>query len=193
MLIESQKSIDEIGSPPRGADGSSERAITRRSFLGVLLGTGVVGVSALLALPVIRFIFYPAFAKTTVTEWSDLGAVEEFGSITGPVTRIITFAHIDGWRESMANQLVYVTKSGDGRLKVLSSVCPHLGCSVIWRAARGQFICPCHNGVFKTDGTLISGPPARAMDELQSRVEDGRLKVLYQYFRPLVGTKEVVA
>ena len=33
----------------------------------------------------------------------------------------------------------------------------------------------------------------RGMDELDSRVRDGRVQVRYQYFRQLVPTKEVVA
>jgi len=31
------------------------------------------------------------------------------------------------------------------------------------------------------------------MDELDSTVEDGRLKVRYQYFRQLVTTREIIA
>jgi hypothetical protein len=31
------------------------------------------------------------------------------------------------------------------------------------------------------------------MDELDAMVEDGRLKVRYQYFRQLVPTKEILA
>jgi hypothetical protein len=30
------------------------------------------------------------------------------------------------------------------------------------------------------------------MDELESKVEDGRLKARYQFFRQLVATKEVI-
>ena len=165
----------------------------RRSFLGMLLGIGTVGVGALLSVPLIRFAFYPALAKTTETEWSDLGPVEEFASITGPVKRVITIEQLDGWRKSTSEKSVYVTKGTDGSMRVLSSVCPHLGCTVSWNEAKGQFICPCHIGVFKTDGALVSGPPRRSMDELQSRVADGHLLARYQYFRPLVATKEVIA
>jgi cytochrome b6-f complex iron-sulfur subunit len=42
----------------------------------------------------------------------------------------------------------------------LSDICPHLGCKVHYDAARGQFLCPCHGGVFGKDGTAIAGPPA---------------------------------
>jgi len=79
------------------------------------------------------------------------------------------------------------------RPRVLSAVCPHLGCSVQWNDAKGQFVCPCHSGVFTADGTLVSGPPPRGLDELDVTIDGGRLKVRYQYFRQLVPTKEVLA
>ena len=76
---------------------------------------------------------------------------------------------------------------------MLSAVCPHLGCTITWNESKKEFLSPCHNGVFTADGALVSGPPRRAMDELESKVEDGRLKVRYQYFRPLVAAKEAIA
>ena len=39
----------------------------------------------------------------------------------------------------------------------------------------------------------MTPPPPRGMNELDAMVEDGRLKVRYQYFRQLVPTKEVIA
>jgi cytochrome b6-f complex iron-sulfur subunit len=47
-----------------------------------------------------------------------------------------------------------------------STVCPHLGCRVHWQADQRQFFCPCHNGVFNSDGKAISGPPADAGQSL---------------------------
>ena len=88
---------------------------------------------------------------------------------------------------------VYVTKGADGKLHVLASVCPHLGCAVGWNETKGRFICPCHNGIFASDGTRISGPPPRNLDELETKVEEGHVKVRYQYFRQLLPTKEAIA
>ena len=173
---------------------SSEPAFPgRRSFLGVLLGVGAVSVGALLSVPLVRFALHPVLAKTTETAPSDLGAIEEFSSITSPVKRLITVEQRDGWRKIISEKSVYVTKSADGQLRVLSSICPHLGCSIPWNEAKGQFVCPCHVGVFAPDGALIAGPPPRAMDELETKIECGRLKVRYQYFRQLVPAKEVIA
>jgi menaquinol-cytochrome c reductase iron-sulfur subunit len=105
----------------------------------------------------------------------------------------ISIEQRDGWRKVLSEKAVYVLKGADGRPRVLSAVCPHLGCSIAWNDEKGQFICPCHNGTFSHDGTLIAGPPPRGMDELEASVQDGRLRVRYQYFRQLVPTKEVLA
>src|SRR5438034_9031679 len=75
----------------------------------------------------------------------------------------------------------------------LSSVCPHLGCSIAWHDDKNKFICPCHNGQFTAEGKLLGGPPPRGMDRLESKVEDGKLVVHYQTFKQLVPNKEVIA
>lgn len=165
----------------------------RRSFLGWLLGICTLSVGALLSVPLVRFGLYPLHVKTTETSWSDLGDVGRFDRLTSPVRRLITVEHLDGWRKAVFQRTVYVTKAVDGQTIVLSAVCPHLGCSVPWNEALGQFVCPCHAGAFMRDGSRISGPPPRGMDTLETSVKDGRLMVRYQYFRQLVPTKEVVA
>ena len=52
-----------------------------------------------------------------------------------------------------------VTNTGR-EVVALSNICPHLGCKVHYEAARGEFLCPCHGGVFEKNGTAIAGPPA---------------------------------
>lgn len=164
----------------------------RRSFLSALLALGASGVAALLAVPLARFSLHPIWRKTSEVLWSDVGLANQFVSATAPVKLLLTVEQRDGWRKVLSSKPVYVTKTSDGRPLVLSAVCPHLGCSVGWNEAKGQFLCPCHVGVFAADGTLVSGPPPRGMDELASKVENGALKVRYQYFRQLVPTKEIV-
>lgn len=42
--------------------------------------------------------------------------------------------------------------------------CPHLGCPVVWDAARGHFECPCHRAVFDArTGRVLAGPPRRGL------------------------------
>jgi quinol---cytochrome c reductase iron-sulfur subunit, bacillus type len=166
---------------------------TRRSFLGGLLALGTSAVAALLAIPLARFSLDPLWRTTSEVLWSDVGPAGDFATITAPMKVLVAIEQRDGWRKVLSEKPVYVVKAPDGRPRVLSAVCPHLGCSVQWNDAKGQFVCPCHSGVFTADGTLVSGPPPRGLDALDVTIEGGRLKVRYQYFRQLVPTKEVLA
>lgn len=172
--------------------GSGQPSLSRRSFFGALVGVGASSVAALLSVPLVRFALHPLRRTTTEVSWSDLGDTQQFASITMPIKILIEIEQRDGWRKVLSTKPVYVLKSGDGQLRVLSSVCPHLGCAVAWNDHKTEFVCPCHNGAFSATGELTAGPPPRALDELDSIVEEGRLKVRYQYFRQLVPTKEVI-
>jgi menaquinol-cytochrome c reductase iron-sulfur subunit len=166
---------------------------TKRSFLAALLAVGAAGVGAVLALPVIRFVLYPLLAKTTEIQWSDIGQVSELQPGAAPMKRLIQVEQRDGWRKLISEKAVYVVQGDGGKLKVLSPICPHLGCSVAWNDGSGHFVCPCHGGTFAADGARISGPPPRSMDELETKVEDGVLKVHYEYFQQLVPTRQVLS
>ena len=165
----------------------------RRTFLGWLLGIGTVTVGGFLSVPLVRFALHPLTDTTTETGWSDLGSVEELSAITAPKKMVITVNQVDGWRKVVQEKSIYVVKEADGKLKVLTSICSHLGCSVRYNDTDQKFACPCHKGVFEASGKLISGPPPRSLDELDSRIADGKLQVRYQSFRQLVPTKEVIA
>ncbi len=164
----------------------------RRSFLAVLLGVGSLFVGALLSVPLVRFALFPLLRQTTRLKRAPVGAVTEFSSLTAPVARTIQIEQIDGWRKAISEKTVYVTKDAHGHLEVLSSICPHLGCTVPWNQSRQEFTCPCHGAVFSPDGARVSGPSLRGMDALDSAIEDGQLVVRFQYFRQLVADKEVI-
>lgn len=164
--------------------------ITRRSFFGALVAIGSAGMGALLAVPVLRYVLYPLYARAAGTEWSDVGAVSEFATSKSPVRKTVTFAQRDGWREVVSAQSVYVGRTAAGELEVLSAICPHLGCSVSWQQAQNDFLCPCHGSVFKADGKVVAGPSPRGMDRLPTRIKDGKLQVHFEYFRPNVPNQE---
>jgi menaquinol-cytochrome c reductase iron-sulfur subunit len=175
----------------QGAEASAGNT-SRRSFLGVLLAVGSSLVGALLAVPLLRFALFPLLRRTTEVQFSQLGSVSDFESLSEPEMRTIEIEQIDGWRKAVSQKAVYVTKDGAGKLLVLTSVCPHLGCTVPWKKERNQFVCPCHGGTFRTDGTRVSGPSLRGMDALETSVQDGQLSVRFQYFRQLIAGKEVI-
>jgi Rieske Fe-S protein len=81
---------------------------------------------------------------------------------------------------SGAKVVIARRSEGDGAesFVALSSVCPHLGCQVHWEAHNNRFFCPCHNGVFDSQGNPLEGPPAQANQQLMRfplKVKDGLL------------------
>lgn len=185
---ENQKALDKAKATGPYNPDSPER----RHFLGILTTIGTVGMGAVLFVPLMKFAMHPLLANTTETEWSDVGPADEFAAASAPVKKLVTIEARDGWRKVTSEKPVYVLPSPDG-LKVLSAVCPHLGCTVPWKEQENNFVCPCHLGVFDAQGKRTAGPPPRDMDVLQSKVENGTLKVRYQFFRQLSPSKEVMA
>jgi menaquinol-cytochrome c reductase iron-sulfur subunit len=181
------KSISES---PRGAQPESP---DRRSFLAGLLAAGSAAVGALLAVPLVRFTLHPVLARTTEKSWSDVGSIDEYKNLDFPVKKLVKIEQRDGWRKTITEKPVYVSKGAKGELIVLSAVCTHLGCSVPWVEKEKRFICPCHLGTFSSEGELLAGPPPRDMDRLETKVEDGVLKTQYQFFRQLTRSKEELA
>lgn len=70
-------------------------------------------------------------------------------------------------------------------LNILSNSCAHLGCPVRWVLVegKGEFLCPCHGGIYDINGDYVAGPPPRGMYEyVTSEIrEDGKLYVKHEY------------
>jgi quinol---cytochrome c reductase iron-sulfur subunit, bacillus type len=168
----------------------------RRSFFLWLTAVGTAAMGALLSVPLVRYVLYPVFAKTTSVSWSSVGKRDKYAALAAPVRETVDITEIDGWLETISNKPVYVTKGArkgavDG-IEVLSAVCPHLGCEIPWNPDAGKFMCPCHGSVFAPDGSLIQGPALRGMDTLAIKIEKDDLMVRYQYFQALLPYKQEV-
>ncbi|MBC8146316.1 MAG: ubiquinol-cytochrome c reductase iron-sulfur subunit, partial [bacterium] len=72
---------------------------------------------------------------------------------------------------------IAVMRDANGSFAALNLSCTHTGCSVHWRAQENVFHCPCHNGVFAADGSVISGPPRRSLDRLRVDVHSGTVRI----------------
>ena len=186
------ESAEHSQHPDGNSSPSGLATESRRSFLGGLLGIGSLLIGGLLSVPLIKFALFPLLRRTTELKQSPVGGMSDFSSLTEPVMRTIQIEQVDGWRKAVSEKAVYVTKDAAGKLRVLTSICPHLGCTVPWNKEKSQFVCPCHGATFAADGTRVSGPSLRGMDTLETTVQDGQLMVSFQYFRQLVSDKEVI-
>ena len=75
----------------------------------------------------------------------DDAPLEEVAAVDGRVV------HVDGEHRA-------VHRTDDGRLVVLSAVCPHLKCLVQWNPSAHTWDCPCHGSRFDVEGQVIEGP-----------------------------------
>ncbi len=61
-----------------------------------------------------------------------------------------------------------VYRADDGRLHILSPVCPHLGCLVRWNGTARSWDCPCHGSRFAPTGEVLEGPALDGLARLPS-------------------------
>ena len=157
---------------------------TRRGFLKtatVALG-GALG--AVMALPVVRYVFYPMGRRvvSSSTDPVDVLAASSLPEGGDPVrVEIRAAAMRDGWnvKRDVALGSAWVRQEEGGEVRAFSSVCPHLGCAVGYSQDEGTFVCPCHKSSFALDGEKLGGPSKRGLDPLPVSVEDGRVKVTF--------------
>ena len=60
-----------------------------------------------------------------------------------------------------------------GKLRSVSAICTHLGCTVEFNAADVTWDCPCHGSRFATDGTVIQGPASSNLSPRPSPAGEG--------------------
>lgn len=95
-----------------------------------------------------------------------------------PVPRVLSISRHDGWYRERARETVFLVWDGKTGVHGLSATCTHLGCQVRWEAAETKFRCPCHGGVFDAQGRVVEGPPPRALDRFDVRIDPATGQVL---------------
>jgi len=139
-----------------------------------ILGVGGL-IGAALGLPAVAYVIGPAL-KQVSDIWIRLGAVSKV-ELDTPTLFKTTVETETGWISTQEEISAYVLTQNGQDFSVMSNICTHLGCRVRWIADDERFYCPCHNGVFAKDGSVVSGPPPRPLDRFESKVEDGVLYI----------------
>jgi Rieske Fe-S protein len=154
---------------------NTEKFNSRRSFLQHLPLGVFAAVFASLSGAAFRFLRPRVVAASD--QWLDVATLSELNG-PQPLPRKVVAEHVSGWAVTTEEHNVFVLPAKNNQ--VVSPVCPHAGCEVLWEQPANRFACPCHESYFAADGSRISGPSPRGLDALPSRVQDGKLQVQYQ-------------
>jgi quinol---cytochrome c reductase iron-sulfur subunit, bacillus type len=156
--------------------------MTRRRVLEVAVqALGGVAVGAV-TLPAIGFAIAPIFHRGK-ERWEGVGPVSDFSA---DAYKQITITAVPGIGE--AGKTTAFVRKGAKELDedpnefiAISSRCVHAGCPVTFVQAAGNFVCPCHGGVYDFEGKRIGGPPVRPLDRFQTRIRAGTVEVGPRY------------
>ncbi len=180
----------ESASHPAEAPDTPEET-TRRAFQSYLAGAIASFTGVVVGLPVVGYLAAPLVQRVRAA-WISLGRADSF--VAGdPKLVAVSIDRQDGWRRSNEARTAWVRVLGAAKFVVFNGQCTHLGCAYSWRTQgehAGKFFCPCHDGVYDADGRVLDGPPPRRLDELETRVENGELFVLYQDYQQGIGEKK---
>jgi len=89
------------------------------------------------------------------------GSEKEFGEIRTGEGKLIEF----NGKKSAAY------RDEDGKLHIVSAICPHLGCIVHWNSAEKSWDCPCHGSRFTYKGEVLEGPAIGGLHNYRDKSE----------------------
>jgi menaquinol-cytochrome c reductase iron-sulfur subunit len=154
---------------------------TRRRFFQWITraAAGFIGLG--LAVPLIGYVVSPALRRR-MQSWVEVGTVDELSVGEPKQLEYVATIH-DGYVETTTHKAIWAVKQPDGEVTVFSPLCTHLGCGYNWDETDKKFKCPCHGSVYDVTGQVLAGPAPRRLDALPSKVEEGRLLVMYKEFK----------
>ena len=139
-----------------------EKDINRRDFLGWVIRGGLLAALSAMVFPALTYLW-------PVTRQGPAGGMQEIGREDEiPVW---------GSKKVIVNGSAILILRTAKEFKAFSAVCTHLGCLVGWDDQKHEILCPCHAGVFDTDGKVVAGPPPRPLPPYQVSVIDGKIFV----------------
>jgi menaquinol-cytochrome c reductase iron-sulfur subunit len=180
----SSKGADDVFAKPKPAGYFEGETMTRRAAF-TIGGQAIAGAAtAVVILPVVGFSVAPIFDRPE-ERWEGVGAPDDF---TADTYRQAVITQVEDVGDS-GKTTVYIRKAipdepfneEEGTYIAISTRCAHLGCPVRFFPSAGNFICPCHGGVYDFEGKVIGGPPVRPLDRFQTRVSGGQVEVGPRY------------
>lgn len=137
--------------------------ITRRKFFLFFGWFGILSSLAGSALGSVRFMFPNVLYEPPTTF--------KIGKPADYPPNSVTFVQ---------DQNLFVVRGKDGieGIRIISSVCTHMGCTPKWVEAKNQWECPCHGSVFNLKGNVIAGPAPKPLPWYKAVIaSDGKIIV----------------
>jgi len=151
----------------------------RRRFLARVVVVLNAFVAMVVATPAVGYLLSPILKRRS-SQWVAIGKASQFAS-HDPRPVAFQYNDEDGYSVGRTHRVAYVRRSdeaiGDEGIIVLSPVCTHMGCNVVFNEATNQFECPCHGGRYNVSGSVVGGPPPRPLARFPTRVRDGNLEI----------------
>ncbi len=126
---------------------------TRRRFVELFLGGGLLASFASFIYPILRYLVPPAVAELG----GDEIVAAKVAELKPNSSKIFRFGSRPG----------LLILNNDGTYTAMSATCTHLGCTVQYRNDLRQVWCACHNGIYDLNGRNVSGPPPRPLDKFE--------------------------
>ncbi|HEY2772711.1 MAG TPA: Rieske (2Fe-2S) protein [Candidatus Binatia bacterium] len=141
---------------------------TRRGFLDLLLGLGVVGWAGSVFYPIIRYL-------------TPLPLAGPGGPVKLSAEQLASLAKDRFVIVPAAGKRLLVFQDPAQKVRALDARCTHEGCTVKFVPGESVIWCACHNGRFDLDGRVISGPPPRPLGQYVAQQDaDGGVTVMPQ-------------
>lgn len=163
--------MSDVHDTPCSADGADDR---RSFFTRLSLGLSAV-IGACMVLPGVGFVLAPLLKKPQ-QRWRAVGKVDDFKQGD---TVLVNFEDPspEPWAGVTAKTAAWLRRVDEEEFIAFSINCRHLGCPVRWVASADLFMCPCHGGVYYSDGAVAGGPPPEPLDRYEVRVQKGQVEI----------------
>jgi len=88
-----------------------------------------------------------------------------YGSGTKAVVPLVDLPPGGRLKIRVAGKPVELRRTAEG-VAARSLLCTHTGCTVAWDEARQRYLCPCHEGVYDSNGAVLSGAPTAPLADV---------------------------